>query len=98
MVPYSVAGCGMIGVKPTEVIELLLLSNRPFTAANDGIFALSQEEYLGRFLYGHVNHLLEQAFDSLEYELSAYCNHPEIYNSYRPPLDPHSHNSGKAQE
>ena len=50
MVPYSVAGCGMIGVKPTEVIELLSLSNRPFTAANDGIFALSQEEYLGRFL------------------------------------------------
>ena len=50
MVPYSVAECGMIGVKPTEVVELLSLSNGPFTAANDGIFVLSQEKSLGRFL------------------------------------------------
>ena len=39
----------MIGVKPAEVVELLSISNRPFTAANDGIFVLSQEENLGKF-------------------------------------------------
>ena len=135
IVSYSVAGCGMIGVKPTEVVELLSLSNRPFTAANDGTFLLSQEENLGKFLCvanrlkhyviysvvalplisicarafpvlysqvkslrGHVSHLLGQAFGSLGYELLAYCNHVEIYNSYQPHLNPYSHSSGKAQE
>ena len=65
IVLYSVAGNGIIGVNPTRVGGFLSLSNKPLTAANDGMFGLSKDEYYRRFLlvkYRLVHHVIYSLF------------------------------------